>query len=220
MHRRTLFGLAASAGAGATAATLLPGAAHAAPTDGWTRTDFSYTVQKPWNLNVNDRYSHSGGVHTMWVYDTDQPHTQGSPTDPRTELRWHQEFSSGQHMWDGDVFVPSGTDGPSIVQILREDRPAGTPATDIMFWFQAANGGSIRYYDFGQVLATGMANRWFNFKLAHWTQSGTLGVWIDDRWIGSFQDRGPARRYFKNGVYHHGSGRAEARFRNLKYWTK
>lgn len=26
--------------------------------------------------------------------------------------------------------------------------------------------------------------------------------------------------YFKNGAYNHGSGRAEARFRNIRYWTK
>ncbi|WP_196777620.1 hypothetical protein [Lentzea aerocolonigenes] len=33
-------------------------------------------------------------------------------------------------------------------------------------------------------------------------------------------DRGKATRHFKNGVYHHGSAPAEARFRNITCWTR
>ncbi|MGI3200380.1 hypothetical protein ACRJ4W_21520 [Streptomyces sp. GLT-R25] len=89
----------------------------ASPTDGWSKTAFTYGMQKPWNLDLGDRYSNSGGVQRMWVYDTDEPMSQGSSTDPRTEMRWRQEYTSGQHMWDADVYLPSGTNGATFVQI-------------------------------------------------------------------------------------------------------
>lgn len=40
----------------------------------------------------------------------------------------------------------------------------------------------------------------------------------------SSENGGTVKRYtdqvVKNGVYHHGSGRAEARFRNIHYWVQ
>ncbi|MEU9174948.1 hypothetical protein AB0D34_45555 [Streptomyces sp. NPDC048420] len=62
--------------------------AAADPTDGWTQTSFTYSWQKPWDLDLSERHSYNGGVHRMWVYDTDEPFAKGSSTDPRTEMRW------------------------------------------------------------------------------------------------------------------------------------
>ncbi len=67
--------------------------AAAAPTDGWRQTSFTYGWQKPWNLDLGDRHSYSGGVHRMWVYATDEPFEEGSSTDPRTEMRWKVDDS-------------------------------------------------------------------------------------------------------------------------------
>jgi hypothetical protein len=49
--------------------------------------------------------------------------------------------------------------------------------------------------------------------------TGKIDVYVDDRHVATVSDRGPATRHFKNGVYHHGSGRAESRFRDIKYWV-
>ncbi|MFD8717081.1 hypothetical protein ACFV2H_03390 [Streptomyces sp. NPDC059629] len=87
-------------------------------------------------------------------------------------MRWKVDYSTGDHMWDGDVYLPSGTDGATKI---AHEASAGT---------------------------------------------GTIRVYFDDSLVLSVDDRGPAARYFKNGVYNHGSGRAEARFRNLRYWTR
>jgi hypothetical protein len=76
-------------------------------------------------------------------------------------MRWRQEYISGQHVWDEDIHVPSGTDGATVMQVLRVKRPAGTRATDFM----------INVFD-------------------------------------------------RSGVHHHGNGCAEARFRNVHYWTR
>ncbi|MET9908709.1 cinnamyl alcohol dehydrogenase [Streptomyces sp. NPDC006476] len=200
MNRRSVLRAGTGLLAGG-AALALPSVARAAaaaePTDGWTQTSFDYSWQKPWNLDLGDRHSYSGGVHRMWVYATDEPFEKGSSTDP------------------------SGTDGASFVQILRSVHPSGTPATDIMLNAYDTNGGTVRRYD-GTVLRTGVYDTWFNVKIAHQASSGTgtVKVYFDNSLVLTVADRGPATRYFKNGVYNHGSGRAEARFRNLRYWTR
>ncbi|WP_200307245.1 polysaccharide lyase family 7 protein [Streptomyces adelaidensis] len=229
MDRRSLLRTGAGLLAGGAALTLQPaplaGAATASPladpTDGWTKTAFTYSWQKPWNLDLSDRHSYSGGVHRMWVYATDEPFEEGNSTDPRTEMRWKNDYTTGDRMWDADVYLPSGTDGASFVQILRTARPSGTPATDIMLNVYAANGGTVRRYD-GAVLRTGAYDTWFNLKIAHRASSGTgtVKVYFDDSLVLTVADRGPATRYFKNGVYNHGSGRVEARFRDIGYWTR
>jgi hypothetical protein len=208
--------------AGGAVGALVPStssAAAASPTDGWSRTSFTYSLQKPWNLAASDRNSYSGGVRRMWVYSTDEPMPQGSSTDPRTELRWKQEYTSGQHMWDADVYLPSATNGATFVQILRVIHPEGTPATDFMLNVYSASGGTVKAYD-GTVLKTDAYDSWFNVKLAHNASNGSVKVYFDDEPVLTTKDRGPATRHFKNGVHHHGSGRSEARFRNLTYWTR
>lgn len=224
MNRRSVLRAGAGLLAGGTAFGL-PSAAHAVaaadPTAGWAQTAFSYGWDKPWNLDLSARHSHSGGVDRMWVYATDEPFKQGSSTDPRTEMRWNVDYTTGDHMWDGDVYLPSGTDNATFVQILRGVHPPGTPATDIMLDVYDTGGGTVRRYD-GTVLRTGAYDTWFNVKVAHRASSGTgtVEVYFDDSLVLTVADRGPATRYFKNGVYDHGSGRAEARFRNLRYWTR
>jgi hypothetical protein len=194
------------------------------PTTGWRQAAFTFNVQKPYNLNQSDRYRFDAatGTHTLWVYSTDMPLSQGSATDPRTELRWLQEYSSGEHMFDADVYVPSGTSGATIMQILRVRGGApGTPATDIMLNAFNNEGGSLRpSYSTRPAVKTNMYNTWFNLKVAHNPGTGQIRVWVDNQLKLTTTDNGPATRHFKNGVYHHGSGRAEARFRNIRYWVR
>jgi hypothetical protein len=232
MNRRTVLRAGAGLLAGGTALALPQGPLASAttaataepaadPTDGWTQTSFACSWQKPWNLDLADRHSYSGGVHRMWVHATDEPFEEGSTTDPRTEMRWKNDYKTGDRMWDADVCHPSGSDRASFVQILRSVRPSGTPATDIMLNVYDTDGGTVRRYD-GTVLRTNAYDTWFNVKIAHAASSGTgtIKVYFDDSLVLTVADRGPATRYFKNGVYNHGSGRVEARFRNIAYWTR
>ncbi|MDX2682642.1 cinnamyl alcohol dehydrogenase [Streptomyces soliscabiei] len=209
MHRRSVLraGAGLLAGGAALALPKVPlatAAPTADPTDGWTQTSFTYSWHKPWNLDLSDRHSYRDGVHRMWVYDTDEPFEEDSSTDPRTEMRWKVDYTTGNRMWDADVYLPSGT-----------------PATDIMLNVYDTGGGTVRRYD-GTVLRTNAYDKWFNVKIAHQasTGTGTIKVYFDDSLVLTVDDRGPATRYFKNGVYNHGSGRAEARFRNIRYWTR
>ncbi|MGH8795247.1 MAG: cinnamyl alcohol dehydrogenase [Stackebrandtia sp.] len=224
MKRRGVFTAGAAAAVGLTAAAAGVDLAHAdtSPSDitpAWTETPFTYTMQKPWDLDLSERYKHESGVHTMWVYDTDKPHDPDSDTDPRTEMRWNEEYTTGEHMWDADVYVPSGVDGPCVAQILRVRRPDGTPSTDIQLRAYNLDGGTLRRYSSGEVVATGIYDTWLNVKMAHNAGAGSVDVFVNDEHRLTVDDRGPADRHFKNGVYG-GVGRMEARFRNIRYWTR
>ena len=60
------------------------------PTVGFTSLPLdqsNFDIQKPYNVPVNKRYSFINGVHKMWVYKSDKPHSPDSHTNPRTEIR-------------------------------------------------------------------------------------------------------------------------------------
>ncbi len=200
------------------------GTATPGPTDGWRQASFAYNMQKPYDLSLSQRYRHDAatGTHTMWVYATDKPHTANSNTDPRTEMRWHQEYSGGQHMFDADVYIPTGVSVTTVMQILRVGGGApGTPATDLMLNVFNLNGGSLHpSYSSRPSLKTGLYNTWFNLKVAHNASTGQIQIFIDNQLKLTTTDNGPATRHFKNGVYHHGDSRAEARFKNIRYWVR
>ncbi|KAK9904501.1 hypothetical protein M0R45_000646 [Rubus argutus] len=44
-------------------------------------------IQRPYNLALSERYSFIEGVHKLWVYFTDKPHSPDSRTHARTEIR-------------------------------------------------------------------------------------------------------------------------------------
>lgn len=80
--------------------------------------NFSYSIQKPYDKNLSERYSLSSGVHHFWVYDDDKPHSTTSNTEPRTEMRINNDYRSGIHTFDGDVMIPSGTTGANVFQVF------------------------------------------------------------------------------------------------------
>ncbi|GLZ29665.1 hypothetical protein Lesp02_18550 [Lentzea sp. NBRC 105346] len=207
---------------GLMAALLVAPQAHAAgppPGEtGWKKQNFTYKIHSPYDRPVSDRYTFSGGVHTMKILKTDKPFEPGSKTSPRTEMRWLQEYTTGEHLWSADVWIKSGTNGSSIAQILRVKHPSGTPATDIMLFAHNQNGGTLKRYN-GEVVKTGVYDKWFSLKIAHNAKTGKIRVFADEKLALTVNDRGPATRHFKNGVYGT-SGSSEARFRNVEYWTR
>lgn len=51
-------------------------------------TQSNFDIQKPYDVPVNQRYNFSNGVHKLWVFKTDKPHSRTSKTLPRTEIRF------------------------------------------------------------------------------------------------------------------------------------
>jgi hypothetical protein len=190
-----------------------PTATPSGPTAGWTQTSFTYTVQKPYDLNVSDRFKYVSGVWYCWVYKTDKPHSTTSATDPRTEMRWQVDYTSGQHMWDGDVYPVSGIDDAHIQQVFG----GVTNATASMV--MAFADGTLRRYD-TNVIATGALDKWTNIKNAHDADANQVRIYVNNVLMRTDPDRGDTTHYLKNGVYGTASTRSECRFRNLKYWRR
>jgi hypothetical protein len=154
----------------------------------------------------------------MWVYKTDKPLYEGSPTEPRTEMRIKNDYTSGNHQFQADVWVVGGTHGTSIMQVFG----GATHSTSIMLAAYNENGGTLKRYN-GTVLKTGIYDKWFRLNVIHTASSSGIGqikVYIDNVLVGTFADDGVATHYFKAGVYHPQSTRAESRFRNIKYFVK
>jgi hypothetical protein len=201
------------------APTATPTVTPGSTTSGWTQTSFTYAVHKPYDLPVSARFSYSGGIWTTWVYNTDSAHTSTSGTMPRSELRWNTDYTSGNHMWDGDVYLVPNTNASSIAQVFG----ASTRATASMVFAYSASGGSLRRYDStSEVLATGIYDTWTNLKMAHDANGNVIRLYINNTLTRTDADHGNNTHYFKNGVYGQdgASSRMECRFRNLKYWRR
>uniref|UniRef100_A0A7N0T938 Alginate lyase 2 domain-containing protein n=1 Tax=Kalanchoe fedtschenkoi TaxID=63787 RepID=A0A7N0T938_KALFE len=97
-------------------------------------------IQKPYDVGVADRSSFQNGVHTLWVYATDKPHSPSSHTNPRTEIRIAgYDYSSGVWQFEAFGYVPSNTSGVVVMQIFG----AETHATTLMMRVQD---GALSYY--------------------------------------------------------------------------
>src|SRR5688572_19013477 len=91
---------------------------EANPTAGWTQTSYTYNIQTPWNLSQSSRYSYSGGEHRFWIYPDDECQYEGCSTGPRSELRMNNNYTSGRHQFEGDVYIVSGSAGSDIMQVF------------------------------------------------------------------------------------------------------
>ena len=187
------------------------------PTDGWTQRSWTYTMHKPWNQPLENRFSYSNGVWTCWLFPNDPPF-QPPPKEggPRTELRWQNDYTSGQRMWDSDLWVLSPTRS-TIMQLF------GGSESQTGYQIRSFEDGTLKRYTSG-LLASNAFGRWINAKVAHNVGTHTVRSYIDNVLVRTDPDRGPPSNvgayYFKNGLYGCSTGRCESRFRNTKQWTR
>jgi hypothetical protein len=174
-------------------------------------------MHKPYNVDLSDRFSYSSGVWTCWLFPTDEAF-QPPPKvgGPRTELRWHNDYTSGQHMWDSDIWVVSPTRS-TVMQLF------GGSESQTGYQIRSYEDGSLRRYT-GDMLVTNAFGRWINMKVAHTVSTHTVRSYVNDALVRTDPDRGPPSNvgayYFKNGLYGCSEGRCEDRFRNTRYWTR
>jgi hypothetical protein len=193
--------------------------ASAAPTDGWTQKSWTYTMHKPYNLNLSDRFKYSGGVWYTWVYESDKCFQDPcSATDGRrTELRWNNNYTSGNRMWDGDIYMVSGTNEATVIQVFG----GATSSTATQVRGFTASSGTFKRYG-SDTLITGINNTWVNIKIAHDANANSIKMYVNNTLKRTDPDRGDATHYFKNGVYvgDISSVRSETRYKNLKQWAR
>jgi len=186
---------------------------EATPTAGWTQSSYTYSIQTPWDLSQSARYSYSGGEHRFWIYPDDECQYEGCTTGPRSELRMNNNYTSGRHQFEGDVYIVSGSAGTDIMQVFG----GSTNATAIMLKIHSASGGTIKRYD-NETLLTSAYNKWIHVNVQHDADNGRIYVYINNTLKGNYADRGDATHYFKCGVYNITGSRSETRWKNVKYW--
>ena len=186
-------------------------------TAGFSEINITYNVQSPHTLPRSERYTfdQATNTHIMWVRSNDSSFQAGNGTDPRTELRHTNEYRSGKHILEADVWIGGETDRTSIMQSFSTSPPTS-------FMLTAWKDRTLRYYfgtGNGPVIMTDAFEKWFNLKVLHDAEAGRVTVYINDVMSMSFADRGSSW-HWKNGVYGCRSMRCETRWRNLKHWVK
>ncbi|CAL4995278.1 unnamed protein product [Urochloa decumbens] len=177
-----------------------------------------FVVQKPYDVPLRERYEESGGVRRMWVFASDKPISSSHPGGARTEIKVNKIYSSGVWQFEGDMFVPSGTSGASVMQIFG----AATHATTLMLHVY---GGRLTYYhQLTRVLADRVYDRWVRLNVVHDVARGNVTVFVDGERKLSAAGQGGKEHYFKFGVYkqshHQPSRRMESRWKNVAVYTK
>ena len=190
-------------------------------TNGWAQVPFTYEIQHPYDLKPSDRYHYDAtdNIHDFWVYFTDKPHAPPpNRTTARTEMRL-ETFSTGERMFDADVYVSPGTfaciaqvfdaaHGPVVMLIAHPDGTVTVNAHDAP--------------KTNDLIATNAIGHWWNIKMTNDTKpGGKIRIYADNVLVGTYGSRGPRDYYFKCGVYsREKSDRSEARYRNIKLWVK
>ncbi|CAM8899815.1 unnamed protein product [Rhodiola kirilowii] len=151
-------------------------------------------IQKPYDVGVAERSSFKNGVHTLWVYSTDKPHTRDSHTNPRTEIRiTGYDYSSGVWQFEAFGYVPSNTSGVVVMQIFG----AGDHATTMML---RVHDGALSYYR-NPVLVENIYDEWFKLNVIHDVGGSTVKIYINSELKYEASGRQGSTHYFKCGVY-------------------
>ena len=191
-------------------------APQADPTAGLKQYSDDFSVQKPYNLAQSARFSTSAGpVYNAWIQKGDKAFKEGSPTGPRTEMRWHKTWSQTEHQFSADVLVDSGTDGACIMQVK------GSTGGEAIYLNVHSN-GNLYNSVVDKPIATGLWGKWFHLNADFNPANGSLRVWVDGKQVLSDHYDAPASKvwYFKNGVYNTKSAKSEAHFKNITFWQK
>ncbi|KAF3440513.1 hypothetical protein FNV43_RR18797 [Rhamnella rubrinervis] len=173
-------------------------------------------IQRPYNVPEKQRYSFVDGVHRLWVYKTDKPHSPISKTSPRTEIRIEgYDYRSGVWQFEAYGYIPRGTSGVCVMQVFGSSPPH---ATTLML---RVYNGSLSYYR-APVLVPNIYNRWFKLNVIHDVDSSNVKVYIDGALIYQAPGRGGTSHYFKCGVYAQNdcSYLMESRWKGIKVFLK
>lgn len=199
-----------------TSAGISTATAATSPTAGLRQYNDTYSVQHPYNLPESARFSVTAGPeYNAWIDKGDAPFKQGSPTGPRTEMRWGTNWNETEHQWQGEVLIDPGTNGACIMQVKGD---TGGEA----IYINTHDNGNIYNSVSKTPLATGMWGKWFRLNTDYNPANGSVRVWINGSLVLNTHYSAPASKvwYFKNGVYNTSGAKAEAHFKDITFWQK
>jgi len=189
---------------------------------GWTPKSLNFKIQSPTNTPQSTRYWFTNNIYHFLTYSNDGAFSVGNTTLPRTEHRYNPDYTNGEIQYQANILAPGDENSYSVFQIHTGDAQSPTygSTTFMIFWF-TNSGGSIRYYS-GTVLATNLANKWFQLNVDHNVVTHTLRAWVDKKLVYTGRDNGASDFYFKAGVYEQKHGptlRMDTSITNILIWT-
>lgn len=182
---------------------------------GWVEQTYDYYIQKPWNLNLEERYTYDkeNDEHTFKIIKGDEPFKQGDHTSPRCELRMRNDYTEGNHQFEADYYVVEGTHRTAVMQIF------GYPVA-INIKAYEENGGTLKWHDSHDIVFP-VYNKWVHLNVVHMFTERQIYVYVDGKLIRSFRVKEDAPSYyFKCGVYSTVSEVSEVKIKNIKYYFK
>jgi hypothetical protein len=183
------------------------------PTVGWTEYRDSFVVQRPRNLAAKDRFTIENGIYKTFIQANDQPHKPNNTTEPRTETRF-SDIGTGEHLMSIDIMVEPGSNGT----VVHQFKSAGTRGGNIGTYLEY-NGGTLR--DRAGTVATGVAGKWVNIKIAFNIPTGQGRIWLNNCLKVTTQKERNALWYFKFGNYHCDNAPVcRAQFKNVRTYHK
>jgi hypothetical protein len=189
---------------------------------GWTSKALNFKIQSPTNVAQNQRYWFTNNIYHCLTYSNDGAFSVGNTTLPRTEQRYNSDYTNGEIQYQAMIMAPGNENSYSVFQIHTGDAQSPTfgSTTFMVFWF-TNSGGSVRYYS-GTVLATNLANKWFQLNVDHNLATHTLRAWINKKLVYTGQDNGASDFYMKDGVYEQNHGptlQMDTYLTNILMWT-
>lgn len=180
---------------------------------GWVKRDFTYNIHKPWNVNVNERYSYNASTneHRFWIYKDDEPFKQNDTTSPRCEMKINNNYTSGNHQFEADFYAVQGSDRPCVMQVWLGFmmKISGTEEGGSYWWHQS------------KELKKNIYGKWVRVNIVHITSEGKIYIYIDNEFITSVNANiNSDEVYFKCGVYTTRSDKSEVWIRNINYYVQ
>ena len=155
---------------------------------GWTQDSLSYSIQAP-----SGRYNYISAYdeHQFWIYPDDPLVVSGC--GPRSEMRIGNDYTSGQHQWQGQVEVISPTTETCIFQVFG----GTTSAVQIQLW---AVSGNLKRFD-SQTLWSSIYGTYLTVNAIHDPAANNVTIYVNGSNRGTFTGAGAGTYYFKCGVY-------------------
>jgi hypothetical protein len=180
------------------------------PTVGWTEYRDSFSVQRPYDVPINTRFSIIGGIYNFWVFPDDAPHSPDAHgRNPRTEARYGKtadaatggNFKTGMRMYSADMLIEKNAISSAIMQIHTTADGGGPIGVRIESSGDMVNNGSLTVVR-GSTVPGGLIDKWFNFKASLDADTLEVKIYVNNCLKSTYKgDRGDGNFYFKNGVY-------------------
>jgi hypothetical protein len=180
------------------------------PTTGWTEYKDSFTVQRPYTVPINTRFSITGGIYNLWVFPNDSPHSPSAHgRNPRTEARYGgtadaatgNNFKTGMRLYSADMLIERNAVGSAIMQIHTTADGGGPIGIRMQSNGDIVNNGSLTVVK-GSNIPGGLVDKWFNYKASLNADTLEVKIYINNCLQSTYKgDRGDGNFYFKNGVY-------------------